>query len=508
MEAGVTLLLEMKNVHKRYPGVHALKGISFTLRTGEVHALVGENGAGKSTLVKALGGVVSPDAGEILIRGERIMWSGPGDAIRAGVGIIHQELSLAPHLSVAENIYLGREPMRGLFIDRRKLEEDAASLVAGFGVDVDVRRRAGLLSPGEQQLVEIAKAISQNVSILAMDEPTSSLSARETDRLFHVIAELRGAGAGIIYISHHLDEVFSIADRLTVLRDGERAGGGETGDLTSEQVVSMMVGRHVEALYPRTFGEPGEVLLDVRGLSKAGVLREVSFSLRAGEILGVSGLVGAGRTEMARCLVGLDPFDGGEMLVGGAPFRPRSPADALKHGLVLVPEDRKRQGLFLNRSIRDNIVAMRLLQGLRRGPFVDGGASEKLAASFVQRLSVRCRSLFDPVLSLSGGNQQKVAIAKGLAVSPRVLILDEPTRGVDVGAKAEIHRIMDDLASQGMGILMISSDLPEVLRMSDSILVFRDGRCVSRFARGEAGPGELGERIMTAATGGNVDAGE
>lgn len=496
-------LLEMRDVHKRYPGVHALKGISFALSEGEVHALVGENGAGKSTLVKTLAGVVTPDEGEILIRGGRVRWSGPGDAIRAGVGIIHQELSLAPHLTVAENIYLGREPMRGPFVDRSRLYDDAARLVDGFGVMIDVRRRAGSLSPGEQQLAEIAKAISQDVSILAMDEPTSSLSARETERLFRVIAELRGSGVGIIYISHHLEEVFSLADRISVMRDGEMAGGGDAADLTPETVVSMMVGRHVEALYPRSFGEPGEVLLEVRGLSRGGALRDVSFTLRAGEILGVAGLVGSGRTEMARCLVGLDPFDGGEILAGGAPFRPRNPADALRCGLVLVPEDRKRQGLFLNRTIRDNVVAMRLLHGLRRGPFTDRRATTALSESFVRRLGVRCRGVLDQVLSLSGGNQQKVAIAKGLAVSPGVLVLDEPTRGVDVGAKAEIHRIMDELAAQGMGILMISSDLPEVIGMSDSVLVFRDGRCVARFPRGGA-PGEMSERIMTAATGGDA----
>ena len=502
----MTLLLEMKNVHKRYPGVHALKGISYSLRAGELHALVGENGAGKSTLVKVLGGVVAPDEGEILIRGESARWSGPGDAIRAGVGIIHQELSLASHLTVAENIYLGREPKRGPFIDRRKLADDAARLVEGFGVGIDVKRRAGTLSPGEQQLVEIAKAISQNVSILAMDEPTSSLSARETEQLFRVIAGLRASGTGIIYISHHLEEVFLLADRISVLRDGEMAGSADAKELTPERVVSLMVGRQIEALYPRTFRDPGAVLLDVRGLSRRGVLEGVSFTLRSGEILGVAGLVGSGRTELARCLIGLDPFDEGEISVEGTPFTPRSPGDALDRGIVLVPEDRKRQGLFLNRTIRDNTIAMRLLQGLRKGPFVDRPASESLAGSFVQRLGVRCRSVFDSVFSLSGGNQQKVAIAKGLAVSPKILILDEPTRGVDVGAKAEIHQIMNDLAAQGMGILMISSDLPEVLGMSDAVLVFRDGRCVARFPRGEGAQGTLGERVMTAATGGIANA--
>ena len=296
----MTLLLEMKNVHKRYPGVHALKGISYSLRAGELHALVGENGAGKSTLVKALGGVVAPDEGEILIRGNSARWSGPGDAIRAGVGIIHQELSLASHLTVAENIYLGREPKRGPFIDRRKLADDAARLVDGFGVGIDVKRRTGTLSPGEQQLVEIAKAISQNVSILAMDEPTSSLSARETEQLFRVIAGLRASGTGIIYISHHLEEVFLLADRISVLRDGEMAGSADAKEFTPERVVSLMVGRRIEALYPRTFRDPGGVLLDVRGLSRTGVLEDVSFTLRSGEILGVAGLVGSGSTELAR----------------------------------------------------------------------------------------------------------------------------------------------------------------------------------------------------------------
>jgi ABC-type sugar transport system ATPase subunit len=498
----VTLLLDMRNVHKRYPGVHALKGISFSLREGELHALVGENGAGKSTLIKVLGGVVVPDEGELLVRGIPARWAGPGDAIRAGVGIIHQELSLAPHLSVAENIYLGREPRRGPFVDRKRLRDDAARLVAGFGVDIDVKRPAGALPPGEQQLVEIAKALSQNVSLLAMDEPTSSLSARETESLFRVMADLKAKGVGIIYISHRMEEIFALADRISVLRDGEMAGSAPAKEFDPEKVISLMVGRRMETLYPRTFREPGEEFLRVEGLSRKDVLKDITFSLRSGEILGIAGLVGSGRTELARCLVGLDGFDGGRIVVEGAPFVPRNPGDALRKGIVLVPEDRKRQGLFLNRTIRDNVATMKLLQGLRRGLFTDRAAVTHLAETSVQRLGVRCRSVFEPVFALSGGNQQKVAIAKGLAVTPKVLVLDEPTRGVDVGAKAEIHQIMNDLAAGGMAILMISSDLPEVLGMSDAVLVFREGRCVARFSRQEGEPDRLSERVMAAATGG------
>lgn len=503
----MTLLLDMRNVHKRYPGVHALKGISFSLREGEIHALVGENGAGKSTLVKVLGGAVVPDEGEILIRERAARWTGPGDAIRAGVGVIHQELSLALHLSVAENISLGREPRRGPFVDRRRLRDDAVRLVEELGVDLDVDRPAGALAPGERQLVEIAKALSRNISILAMDEPTSSLSAVETERLFRVIRELRAREVGILYISHRLEEVFALADRISVLRDGEMAGSASAKEFDPERVIALMVGRRVEALCSRAFREPGEVLLDVRGLSRRGVLEDITFSLRSGEILGAAGLVGSGRSELARCLVGLDGFDGGDIFVEGVPFVPRNPGDALRKGIVLVPEDRKRQGLFLNRTIRDNVTTMKLLQGLRRGLFTDRTAATDLAEMFVERLGIRCRGVLEPVFALSGGNQQKVAIAKGLAVSPRILILDEPTRGVDVGAKREIHQIMDDLAAQGMGILMISSDLPEVLGMSDAVLVFREGRHVARFSRDAVtadGRAHLGELVMTAATGGGL----
>ncbi|HQF90730.1 MAG TPA: sugar ABC transporter ATP-binding protein [Synergistaceae bacterium] len=500
----MSALLEMRNVHKRYPGVHALKGISFSLEEGEFHALVGENGAGKSTLIKTLGGVVPPDeGGEILVRGERVAWSGPGDALRAGVGIIHQELSLAPHLSVAQNIFLGRELRRGVFVDSRRMREMAKDLLAHLRCDIDPDRTAGELSTGEQQLVEIAKALSQKVSILALDEPTSSLSARETENLFRVIDDLKSRGVGIIYISHRLEEIFAHADRVTVLRDGEVTGRGAIGDFDPSSMVACMVGRRVEVLFPRSFRDPGEVLLEVRGISRRGVLRDVSFELREGEIVGVAGLVGSGRTETARCLVGLDPVDGGEVnLVGGA-LALRGPRETLDRGMVLVPEDRKRQGLFLNRSIRDNATVMELLHGLRRGPFVDREKRDEAARRHVRNFSVKCRDIFDPVFALSGGNQQKVAIAKGLAVAPRVLILDEPTRGVDVGARAEIHEIMNDLVHRGMGILMISSDLPEVLGMSDRVLVFRHGGIAASFDRGDA----TGEKVMLAAAGGGVHGG-
>lgn len=490
-------ILEMRGVHKYYPGVHALKGIDFSLGEGEVHALVGENGAGKSTLIKILGGVVLPDEGVLEVFGEKASWKGPGDAIQAGIGIIHQELSLAPHLTVAQNIYLGREGEGRLFVDLPSLNRKASDLLGDLGVELDPAILVEKLTTGEMQLVEIAKALSQKVLILAMDEPTSSLSARETERLFHLIRDLKSRGTGIIYISHRLEEVFDIADRISVLRDGEYIGCDRKSSLTNDNVITMMVGREVKNLFPRSEVRKGKVLLEVRNLSREGVLYDLSLSLKEREILGLFGLVGSGRSELARCIYGLDPFQKGEILVEGSSMKKISPASALDRGIFLVPEDRKLQGLFLNMDIKMNISIVDILRKLQ-GVLIEKTREVSLAKEFIKKLGIKCTSADEEVRQLSGGNQQKVMIARALSVAPKILILDEPTRGIDVGAKAEIHRLMDQLSLQGMGIIMISSELPEVIGMSDRIMVMRDGRFASSFVRGEADS----ERTMAAAAGG------
>ncbi len=496
----MTSLLEMKAIHKYYPGVHALKGIDLRVDTGTVHALVGENGAGKSTLINVLGGVVAPEEGAMLIDGKRVTWKGPGDAIRAGIGIIHQELSLLPNLTVAQNVFLGREPCRGPFVERDLLRARTETLLEEVGLDIDPDRPVGRLTTGEQQQVEIVKALSQNIRLLALDEPTSSLSSAETENLFRLIRKLRGDGVGMIYISHRLGEVKEIADVITILRDGEYLGTRPAAELSGEEIVRLMVGREMNALFPEPRAQFGGTVLELQGLGREGVLEDVDMDLRRGEILALSGLVGSGRSELARCLFGLDPFDRGRIVLRGRTLEKIRTRDALQLGMVLVPEDRKLQGLFLNRSIALNITVIEMLRSLVRGFRVDRNRQARRAGELIVKLGVKCRNASEKVAQLSGGNQQKVLFARGLSVSPEILILDEPTRGIDVGAKSEIHQLMDDLARQGMAILMISSDLPEVLGMADRILVMRRGRRAGLFSRAEA----TGERIMWAAAGGEA----
>lgn len=490
----------MKAVHKYYPGVHALKGIDLRVDSGTIHALVGENGAGKSTLINVLGGVVSPEKGEILIDGSSVTWRGPGDAIRAGIGIIHQELSLLPNLTVAQNVFLGREPRKGPFVDRRRLREQTGAILEEIGLRLDPDSPVSRLTTGEQQQVEIAKALSQDIRLLALDEPTSSLSSAETENLFRLIRKLRDDGVGMIYISHRLEEVRQIADVISVLRDGEYLGTRPAGDLSPEEIVRLMVGREVNALFPRPRTEFGDTVLEVKGLSREGVLEDISLKLKAGEILALSGLVGSGRSELARCIFGLDPFDRGEIVLQGKSLKKIRTQDSLDSGMVLVPEDRKLQGLFLNRTIGVNITVAELLRSLTRNFCINRKRQKGRAEELVHKLGVKCRGIAERVGQLSGGNQQKVLFARGLSVSPDVLILDEPTRGIDVGAKSEIHQLMDDLARQGMAILMISSDLPEVLGMGDRILVMRQGGTVALFPHDQA----TSEKIMWAAAGGEA----
>ncbi len=497
--------MQMIGVDKQFPGVHALNSVSLQVHAGECLALMGENGAGKSTLMKILSGVYPADAGTILIDGVEVRPQNPNHAQSLGISIIYQEFNLFPNLSVEENIFIGREPNRGGFVRRRSLRRDALTFLSQLGVDLDPRATVRNLSVAEQQMVEIAKALSLNARIVIMDEPTSALTENEAKALFRIIQGLRDQGLGVIFISHRLEEVFAICDRITVLRDGLNAGDLVTREALPEQVVYMMVGRPVEELYADTAAsEPGPVVLSVRGLSRRGaakesskvVLRGIDLDLRAGEILGVSGLVGSGRTELARALFGADSFDEGQIHLDGEPVRISSPQGAIARGIALVPEDRKLQALVLLLGVRENI-SLPSLSRLSRFGMVRRSEERRLAAHFIDALRIRTPSQTQKVMNLSGGNQQKVVLAKWLARKPRVLIVDEPTRGIDIGAKAEVHTLLRELADAGVAIMMISSELQEILRMSDRVVVMREGRIAGELPRSDA----TQERIMELSTG-------
>jgi ribose transport system ATP-binding protein len=478
-------LVEMRGISKAFPGVRALVGVDLDMHAGQVHAIVGENGAGKSTLMKILAGVYHPDAGSIRLGGQPILIDSPRQALERGVTMIHQELNLAPNLSVGENVFLGRAPTNGGLIDWHRLYTDAEALSARLGIELDMRARVEDLSVARQQMVEIAKALSLEARVIIMDEPTSALTERETVALFDIINRLKAQSVAIAYISHRLDEIFRVADRVTVLRDGKLVGTLPIGQATPARLITMMVGRELTTLFPKETVEIGEPVLEVRHLRRTGVLDDISFVLRRREILGVAGLVGAGRTELVRGLFGADPLDDGEVLIGGRRVKIRGPRDAIELGLGLVTEDRKLQGLVLGMTVRENATLASLAEISRLG-FIDPRLDRTLAERLVAQLGVRTPTIEQEVANLSGGNQQKVVIAKWLATRPRILILDEPTRGIDVGAKAEVHALMGQLAREGVSILMISSELPEILGMSDRILVMRQGRMTGEFTRAEA----------------------
>jgi ribose transport system ATP-binding protein len=481
-----TLLLEMRGIRKAFPGVLALDGVSFELRAGEVHVLLGENGAGKSTLMKILSGACPRDAGEILIDGEPIALGSPRDAQAAGISTIYQEFNLVPQLSAAENIYLGREPMRRAgtgVIDRRTLVGNARALLESLGTDVDPDLPVRLLGVAEQQMVEIAKALSIRARILIMDEPTSALTASEIDQLFAAIRRFTAAGGSVIYISHRLEELARVGHRATVLRDGRYVG---TRPLPSPipELVRMMANRDISEHYPQPTRRRGAELLRVTGVTRGPRLQNVSFTLHRGEILGIAGLLGAGRTELARVVAGADTPESGEVAIDGVPVRVRSPRDAIRAGIGLVPEDRKRQGLVLPQSVASNL-SLPQLPRLARGGVVSRARERALASRWTGELRIKTPGIDTRVVTLSGGNQQKVVLGKWLAAGAAVLIVDEPTRGIDVGAKMEIYTLLDRLAAAGAGIVMISSDLPEVMGMSDRILVMHQGRVQALFdARG------------------------
>jgi rhamnose transport system ATP-binding protein len=499
MATGQTIL-EMRGVSKFFPGIKALEEVDFSMRSGEVHALVGENGAGKSTLVKVLTGVYRPTAGTIRFAGLDRDFRSPVDAQDAGIAVIHQEASMFPYLSVAENIFSGRLRKGRLgLLDWRSMRVRARELLDRVELAVSIDSLVGELSVAERHMVGIARALSKDASLVIMDEPTSALSLRETEDLFKIIRALREEGRAILFISHKFDELFAIADSYTVLRDGRYVGEGPMKETSVDGLIRMMAGRDVDHMYPKRESAIGEEVLSVEGFSRAGFYRDVSFSLRKGEILGLFGLVGAGRSDVIRSLVGLEPRDGGRLRVKGSEVRIRGPRDALRLGIAHVPEDRLGQGLVLEMSISDNITLPQVA-ALAKGPFLDASAEGAVTADYGSRMEIRAAGWDENAMNLSGGNQQKVVLAKWLATKPSILILDEPTKGIDVGTKAAVHAFISELASQGLSIIMVSSELPEILGMSDRVLVMYEGRVRAVFDKGEADE----SAILKAATG--VDA--
>jgi ABC-type sugar transport system ATPase subunit len=498
----MTSLLEVSGVSKSFGPVKVLKGISFDVRPGEVHALLGENGAGKSTLIKIVAGVILADEGEVKLQGKAVRFSSPREAAAHGIATVYQELLLFPDLTVAENIYLGHAPKtRWGTLDWNAMRAGARALLDSLdSPDLDVDATVGKLSVANRQRVEIAKALSQNAKLVIMDEPTAALADADARRLMEVVKRLRDRGVGIIYVSHRLPEIFALADRVTVLRDGTYVGTKPIAEVTEGDLVSMMVGRAIDHLFPKVDTTPGETVLEVRNLCYRDVVQDISFSLRAGEIVGIAGLVGSGRTETALTIFGITPATSGEILIDGRPVTIGSPDDARRLKIAYVPEDRGSQGLIRPQTIREN-VSLAILDRIARAFVVDRPREGSLARQAIERFGIRTRGPEQRVKQLSGGNQQKVVLAKWVATEPRVLIMDEPTRGIDVGAKAEIHALMSRLAGQGLAVLMISSELPEVLGMSDRVLVMRGGRIVGAFERKDATPDAVGA-AMTAATSG------
>lgn len=491
-------LLEVRQATKRFPGVVAISGVDLTLRAGEVLAVIGENGAGKSTLMKILAGVQQPDQGQLLLDGRPVVIDSVRTAATHGIALIHQELNLSDNLDVGANIFLGREPLRWGLIDRRRIEREARHYLSLVGLDCDPRTLARELSIGQQQLVEIAKALSAQARIVIMDEPTSSLSSHEANRLFEVIQDLRRRGVSVVYISHRLGEVKLLADRVAVLRDGRNAGWLQREQITHDAMVRLMVGRELSQFYAHTPRPPGEVVLEVDGIATAAhPSRRVSFSVRAGEIVGVAGLVGAGRTELLRVLFGVDPALDGRIRVAGRTLAVRSPLDAIQAGLALVPEDRKQQGLVLEWAVRRNIGLAALRRRSRAAGFLNFAVERADSQAMIAKLRIKTPHDEQVVQYLSGGNQQKVVLAKWLALGPRVLLLDEPTRGIDIGAKQDIYALMEELAAQGVAVLFVSSEMEEILGMSDRALVMHEGRLSGELARGELSE----EAVMNLATG-------
>jgi ABC-type sugar transport system ATPase subunit len=485
-------LLLMQNIKKSFPGVQALNGVSLAIRAGEVHALIGENGAGKSTLMKILSGVYAMDEGEVFWEGKKVEISSTAEATEMGISIIYQELNQLPNMSVAENIFMGREKRaRKIFLNSRETFSEARKFLDNVGLDVDASALCKDLSIAQRQM-----ALSVNARLIVMDEPTSSLTEREITLLFGLIRRLREQGVAVVFISHKLEEIFQISDRITVLRDGEYIDTIDTVDCSEDMLIQMMVGRSLTGFYPKREVPIGEVVLEVQHLNAGRAVRDISFNVRTGEILGFAGLVGAGRSETMRALFGVDPMESGRITVNGKTLSHHSPSDAIKGGIGLVPEDRKLQGLILKMTVREN-TTLANMEATREKGFVSRRREEKITREYVQKLDIRTPGTEQRAVNLSGGNQQKVVIAKWLATGSKVLILDSPTRGIDVGAKKEIHELMGELASQGAAIIMVSSELPEILGMCDRIIVMHEGSIRGELKRSEATQEKIMEIILT-----------
>ncbi len=487
-------------MNKSYGAVHALRDGNIALRSGEVRALMGENGAGKSTLVKVLGGVIRRDWGEMRVDGQPVDFHSPHDARDAGIAVIYQEPTLFPDLSIAENVVMGYHPLGGLKrIDRRAMHQRVQGLLDRLGVRLDPERPVRGLSIADQQIVEIAKALSFDARILIMDEPTAALSGPEVERLFNVTRTLREQGAAVLFISHRLDEVFTLCDTATVMRDGAVVHDARIADMTPDEMVRRMVGRELSTLYPKQDADVGAPVLNVHRLTREGVFFDVSFDVRAGEIVALAGLVGAGRSEVARAIFGIDKADAGHVEVAGKRLPPGKPTAAMRTGIGFVPEDRRQQGLVMDLSIARN-TALTRLSALTRIGLIRSSDEDTLAREWATRMQLKFHRLGDSVGTLSGGNQQKVVLGKWLATDPKLLIVDEPTRGIDVGTKSEVHRMLSELAGRGLAVLMISSELPEVLGMADRVYVMREGRLTGELSRAEANE-ESVIRLATAPVG-------
>ncbi|MDO4345262.1 MAG: sugar ABC transporter ATP-binding protein [Eubacteriales bacterium] len=487
--------LEVKNLHKRFPGVYAVKGVSFQIAPGEVHALVGENGAGKSTLMKMITGEYIPDEGEVYHNGELIKAKSVADSQKNGIAMIHQELAPLPDMTIAENIFLGQEIMKGKFLNDREMERQTAEILKEYGMDFDPRMKVRKLSVAQTQMLEIIKAVRKNADVIIMDEPTSSLADEESKKLFEIIRELKEKDVAIIYISHRLEEILMITDRITVLRDGEYIKTVPADGVTQNELIEMMVGRTLDNIYPKEEVPMGETVFEVKNLCREGVFEDVSFSVKAGEILGFSGLVGAGRSEIMNAIFGLDKLDAGQIFVDGREVSIKNPTNAIENKIAMVSEDRKLYGLVLCRSIKENI-SLPNLSSHHRGLFINRRKEMKEVQDYEAALGIKCASIQVDTGTLSGGNQQKVVLAKWLLSEPRVLILDEPTRGIDVGAKFEIYKMMVDLAKKGIAIIMISSELPEVMGMSDRILCVSGGKITGEFERKDIISGRVTQKSL------------
>ena len=496
-------LLQLAGVSKRFPGVQALDDVALAARSGEVVALIGENGAGKSTLVKILTGIYQADAGDIQLAGERVRFTTPLAAAAAGVAAIHQETVMFDELTVAENIFLGQQPVRGRsrLIDWGAMRTRARDLLREIGVDVAPDTPVKALSIAERHLVTVAKALAQDAKVLILDEPTAALSRREINYLFDIVRRLKDAGKAIIFISHKFDEIFAIADRYTVLRDGKFIGAGAVAEVTQDDLVRMMVGRTLDEVFPKVDVPIGDVVMAVKGLRHPTEFDDISFELRRGQILGFYGLVGAGRSEVMQALFGLTRPSGGSIEIGGAPVRINSPPDAIAHGIAYVPESRQEHGVILPLSVRVN-VTLPHISALARGPFLDARRERDLTATFGERLSIKAATWEQAVEELSGGNQQKVVLSKWLATNPRIIILDEPTKGIDIGAKALVHGFMGELVKVGLAVILVSSELEEILGMSDDVVVMHRGRVQAQYRRDVA----TAETLVRAATGAQMAA--